>query len=220
MSIRLKSDESFDAPLTAGPGAVPQTSDGTFRAKGKCSEQVMKSNIERLGPFFAKGKHLNVVVETPKGSRVKYAYEPKSGFFILSKALPEGMVFPFNFGFVPRTLAEDGDPLDMLVLNEEPLISGCLLQVRPIAVIKATQTEHGKPVRNDRLIGQALGKETPLELQTLKLEKKVVSQIEFFFSAYNKLYGKKFKVIGTGGPRKAMEIVRRAIKLWRKKKDH
>ena len=177
----------------------------------------MKNNIERLGPFFAKGKHLDVVVETPKGSRVKYAYDMESGLFILSKALPEGMVFPFNFGFVPKTMAEDGDPLDMLVLNEEPLISGCLLKVRPIAVIKATQTENGKPVRNDRLIGQALNKETPLELQILELEKKTVSEIEFFFSAYNKLYGKKFKVIGTGDQREAMELVHKAIKLRRKK---
>ena len=75
-------------------------------------------------------------------------------------------------------------------------------------------------MRNDRLIGQALSKETPLELQTLKLEKEAVSQIEFFFSAYNKLYGKEFKVIGTGGPQKAMELVRRAIRLWRKKKNN
>lgn len=175
-------------------------------------------NIERLDSFDTNGKCLNVIVETPKGSRVKYAYDPKSGFFMLSKALPEGMVFPFNFGFVPKTLAADGDPVDVLILNEEPLISGCLLQVRPIAVIKATQTEDGKPIRNDRVIGQAIGKETPPELQPLELEKKTVSQIEFFFAAYNKRYGKKFKVIGTGGPRKAMEIVRRSAKLWRKKK--
>lgn len=178
----------------------------------------MKENIKRLEPFAAKGSCLNVVVETPKGCRVKYAYDPKSGFFILSKALPEGMVFPFNFGFVPKTLAADGDPVDVLILNEEPLISGCLLQVRPIAVIKATQTEDGRPIRNDRVIGEAIGKETPPELEPLKLEKKTVSQIEFFFTAYNKLYGKKFKVIGTGGPRKAMEIIRRGAKMWRKKK--
>jgi inorganic pyrophosphatase len=178
----------------------------------------MKKNVERLEPFAINGKCLNVIVETPKGSRVKYAFDLKSGFFILSKALPEGMVFPFNFGFIPQTLAADGDPVDVLILNEEPLISGCLLQVRAVAVIKATQTEEDKTVRNDRIIGQAIGKETPPELESLELEKKTVSQIEFFFVAYNKLYGKKFKVIGTGGPRKAIEIVRRGAKLWRKKK--
>ena len=181
---------------------------------------MKKKSIHSLEPFDEKGKCLNVVVETPKGSRVKYAYDLESGFFILSKALPEGMVFPFNFGFVPNTLAPDGDPLDVLVLNEEPLISGCLLKVRPIAVIKATQRENGgKPIRNDRVIGEAIGKETPPEFQSLELEKQTISQIEFFFTAYNKLYGKKFKVVGTGGPQKAMEIVRQAVKLQRKKKE-
>ena len=84
----------------------------------------------------------------------------------------ERMVFPFNLGFMPKTMAEDGDPIDMLILNEEPLFPGCLLKVRPVAVMKATQTEDGKPVRNDRLIGQALNKEIPLELQTLELRER------------------------------------------------
>jgi inorganic pyrophosphatase len=157
-------------------------------------------------------------VETPKGSRIKYAYDQKSGFLILSKAMPEGMVFPFNFGFIPKTLADDGDPLDVLVLNEEPLISGCLLRVRPIAVIKAKQTEKGGMVRNDRVVGQAISKEAPLEFQKLELKKEMVSQIEFFFKAYNSLYGKKFKVLGTGGPKQALAIIKRAIKLHQKKK--
>jgi inorganic pyrophosphatase len=180
----------------------------------------MKKQIDSLKPWDAKGKLLNVIVETPKGSRVKYAYDMESGFFLLSKALPEGMVFPFNFGFVPQTLAPDGDPLDVLILNEEPVISGCLLKVKPIAVIKATQTETktGKPTRNDRIIGQAISHETPLEFQTLELEKKMVSEIEFFFTGYNRLYGKKFKILGTGGPDKAIKIIRQAIRLRRRTK--
>ena len=178
----------------------------------------MKRLTNGLKPIDAANKCLNVIVETPKGSRVKYAYDPATGFFRLTKALPEGMMFPFNFGFIPKTLAEDGDPLDVLILNEEPLIPGCLLKVRPIAVIKATQTENGRSIRNDRIIGEAIGKEIPVELQGLELDDRTVSQIGFFFTAYNKLYGKKFKVLGTAGPRKAKEIIRRAAKLHRKKK--
>ncbi|HEY3863539.1 MAG TPA: inorganic diphosphatase [Verrucomicrobiae bacterium] len=176
---------------------------------------MKKKPVDYLEPFDKKRKCLNVVVETPKGSRVKYAYDPATGFFQLSKALPAGMVFPFNFGFIPKTLAADGDPLDVLILNEEPLISGCLLKVRPVAVVKAAQTEkeHSKPIRNDRIIGQALSKETPLESQSLDLEKGILAQIEFFFAAYNKLYGKKFKVLGTGGAGTAMELINKAIKL-------
>jgi inorganic pyrophosphatase len=177
----------------------------------------MKKVIDQLEAFDAERKCLNVIVETPKGSRVKYSYVTELGIFMLSKALPEGMVFPFNFGFIPKTLGQDGDPLDILILNEEPLVTGCLLKVRPLAVIKATQTEEGRSIRNDRVIGEAMGKETPLELKGLKLTPRKISQIEFFFVAYNKLYGKKFRVLETGGPRKAEHIIRRAIKLRQKK---
>jgi inorganic pyrophosphatase len=177
----------------------------------------MKKLLNQLEPFDAEKKCLNTIIETPKGSRVKYSYDPESGFFILSKSLPAGMAFPFNFGFIPKTLAEDGDPLDILVLNDEPLISGCLLKVRPIAILEATQTEHGRAVRNDRLIGEALGKETPPGFHSLQLDDRTLCQIGFFFTAYNKLYGKKFKVLGTGGPQKAMVAIRQAIKRHRKK---
>jgi inorganic pyrophosphatase len=176
--------------------------------------------IDFLEPYEESLKEINVVVETPKGSRVKYSYDKKRGMFIVSKVLPEGSVFPYNFGFVPGTLAADGDPLDVLVLNEEPVVSNTLLCVRPLAVIKATQTEEkgAKPVRNDRVVGQAVGKESPLEMRKLKLDKAMVKEISAFFENYNKLYGKKFKVAGVGGQGKAKKIIEAAIKACRKKK--
>jgi inorganic pyrophosphatase len=179
----------------------------------------MKSIIDRLSPFESK-KFLNVVVETPKGSRIKYAFDSPSGLFQVKKALPEGMMFPFNFGFIPSTKAEDGDPLDILILNEESLVPGCLLRVEPIAVIKAEQTEKGetKAIRNDRLIGIAINKESPDELDSINLNKKILSQLEFFFVAYNKLEGKKFKVLGNDGPKAARKIIQNAEKAYRKEK--
>jgi inorganic pyrophosphatase len=180
----------------------------------------MKKAIEKLEPFDKKTGCLNVIIETPKGSRIKYAYDHQTGFMTISKALPEGMTYPFNFGFIPKTLADDGDPLDVLILNEESLISGCLLQVRPIAVIKAEQTEKKGMVRNDRIIGQALSKEAPLEFQTMELKRETISQIEFFFKAYNKMYGKKFRVIGTGGPKKAIGLIHQSIKQAKKANEH
>lgn len=181
---------------------------------------MKKFPIDYLKPYNRIPKCLNVVVETPKGSRVKYSYEKKKGMFVISKALPEGMVFPFNFGFIPGTLAPDGDPVDVLVLNEEPVVSNTLLCVKPIALIKATQTEEGqkKPVRNDRIIGQAIGKESPLELRRLKLEKAMISEISVFFETYNKLYGKKFKVIGVASAGKARRLVDAAAKAYKKEK--
>jgi inorganic pyrophosphatase len=174
--------------------------------------------IDYLKPYDRSSKLLNVVVETPKGSRVKYSYDKKKGMYIVSKALPEGMVFPFNFSFIPGTLGADGDPLDVLVLNEEPVVSNTLLNVKPVAIIKATQTEGKKAVRNDRIIGQAIGKESPMELRELKLEKAMVMEISVFFETYNKLYGKQFKVLGVSGPGKARKLVEAAIKARKKKK--
>ena len=84
-----------------------------------------------------------VVIETPRGSRNKYKLDEKSGRFKLSKIMPEGMVFPFDFGFFPGTRAEDGDPLDVLVLCEEPTSPGCQIDCRLAGVLLTSQVDKG-----------------------------------------------------------------------------
>src|ERR1043165_247025 len=84
------------------------------------------------------------IIETPKGCRNKFDYDPDSGLFMLGGLLPEGMMFPFDFGFIPSTLGGDGDPLDILVLMDAPAHVGCLIEVRVIGIIEAEQTEGGK----------------------------------------------------------------------------
>jgi inorganic pyrophosphatase len=82
----------------------------------------------RLTPLEKEDKQtIQVIIETPKGSRNKYAFDPKQKIFQLMKVLPAGMAFPYDFGFIPSTLAEDGDPTDVLVLMDEPAFAGCLL---------------------------------------------------------------------------------------------
>src|ERR1700686_5412939 len=88
------------------------------------------------------------IIETPKGYHNKFEYDPDSGLFMLGGGLPEGMMFPFDFGFVPSTLGEDGDPLDILVLMGPPACVGCLIEVRIIGVIKAEQTQDGTTESN------------------------------------------------------------------------
>src|ERR1700761_4705672 len=129
----------------------------------------MKKSVKSIPPFAKGHKGWNVIVETPKGSNLKYALDEDTGLLVIKKALPEGMVFPFNFGMIPGTEAPDGDPIDVLVLNEEPLVAGCLLHVRPIGVIEAEQSDGKKMIRNDRLIGQAVPKEAPTELEELTI---------------------------------------------------
>jgi inorganic pyrophosphatase len=94
----------------------------------------------RLKPFDSDDKQLlQVVVETPKGSRNKFAFDPDEHIFELKNVLPAGMTFPYDFGFVPSTLADDGDPVDVLVLMDEPAFPGCVLRCRPIGVFEGEQ---------------------------------------------------------------------------------
>lgn len=123
----------------------------------------MKTKIEKLKAFNPAGRNVNVIIETPKGSRFKYVYTPKSGMFRIKRALPSGMVFPFNFGFIPSTRAADGDPLDIIIVHDESMFAGCQIQARLLGVVKAEQTEHGITMRNDRLVGALMDEETPAE---------------------------------------------------------
>lgn len=167
-------------------------------------------NAEKLSPF-AKDGTLNVVIETPRHSRNKYAYDPESGLFVLRKVLPIGMSFPFDFGFVPGTKGEDGDPLDVLVLMDEPTYPGCLVRCHPLGVFEANQTEDGKTERNDRLIAQAAASSrtsTPKDMSDLGPD--VAKEIEAFFINYNQLAGKKFKMIKRSGKSRAVSLAKRA----------
>src|ERR1700733_9752380 len=96
------------------------------------------------------------IIETPKNRRNKFDYDPESNLFILGGLLPEGMMFPFDFGFIPSTLGDDGDPLDIMVLMDAPAHVGCLMYVRIIGIIDAEQTEKGKTEKNSRLLGVAI----------------------------------------------------------------
>src|SRR5437588_4077225 len=108
--------------------------------------------FEGLSSFDPRSGDLNVVVDTPKGSRNKFEYDEEHGLFRLGGVMPAGAVFPYDFGFVPATLGGDGDPLDVLVLMDEPAFAGCLVEARLIGVIEAEQAEGGETTRNDRLI--------------------------------------------------------------------
>ena len=96
-----------------------------------------------------------VIVETLRGSRNKYKLDEKTGRMKLSMVMPEGMTFPYDFGFLPNTKFEDGDPLDVLILSDEPTFPACQIDCRIIGVIKAEQKKNGKETRNDRLIAVA-----------------------------------------------------------------
>src|SRR3954469_11420978 len=151
--------------------------------------------LDRLAPF--ENDSLMVVIETPKGSPNKLAFEPRYGTFVLKTVLPAGAVFSFHFGFVPSTRAEDGDPLDVLVLMDAPVFPGCIVPSRLIGVIEAEQTEEGTTERNDRLLAVAANSAAHRSIHKLSdLSPDLIDQIEHFFVSYNEMKGKRFAVKG------------------------
>jgi inorganic pyrophosphatase len=163
-------------------------------------------------PPFDDDDTLNVIVETIKGSRNKITFDPERGLYELTGILPIGASFPFDFGFVPSTLADDGDPLDVLVLMDEPAFAGCLVPSRLVGVITAEQQERdGKVERNDRLIAVAAKSRTHEDVRALgDLADPLLEEIEHFFVSYNEIKGKRFEPTGRKGARAARKIVDRA----------
>lgn len=155
---------------------------------------------------------VNVIVDTPKGSANKYKFDADLKVFKLSRLLPLGAHFPFDFGFIPSTTAEDGDALDVILIVDAPSFVGCLMKVRLIGVITAEQREQRRTIRNDRLVAVPV---TPVnnpkirrigELHAQKLE-----EIESFFINYNKIQGRRFTPLGRRGPQSAERLLRAGI---------
>lgn len=166
----------------------------------------------KLPSFDPETGDLHVIIDTPKGSRNKFAWDEKLELFELGGVLPAGAVFPYDFGFIPQTRGEDGDALDVLVLMDEPAFTGCLVRCRLLGVIEAEQTEkNGKTERNDRLIAVAANSRTHGHLQSLgDLNDALVGEIEHFFVSYNAAKGKKFKPLGRSGPKHARKLAEKA----------
>jgi inorganic pyrophosphatase len=161
-----------------------------------------------LEPFDKASGQLNAIIDTPKGSRNKFKYDEKIGIFRLGGALPVGAIFPFDFGYIPSTRAGDGDPLDILILMDDPAFVGCLVPAKLIGVIEAEQTEDQETTRNDRLIAIAADSRNHSHIRFLgDLNKNLVHEIEQFFVSYNKTKRKKFEILGRFGPDRARALI-------------
>jgi inorganic pyrophosphatase len=154
---------------------------------------------------------VDIVIETPKGCRNKYAYDEKWKAFKLKKILPAGAVFPFDFGFIPDTKGEDGDPLDVLVIMDEPAYPGCIIECRIIGALKAKQSEKKKMKENDRLIAVSIVSNSYSDVEELKdVNKNILDEIEHFFISYNEQRGKIFEPQGWANAKEAMQLINEA----------
>jgi inorganic pyrophosphatase len=171
----------------------------------------------RLSPFDADDPDLAVVIiETPKGSRNKYAYDPEERIFGLTKVLPAGMAFPYDFGFVPSTRGGDGDPLDVLVLMDEPAFPGCRLTCRQVGVIEGEQGKKKDTERNDRVVAVENGNHSYAHVKRIDdLGKRFERELEEFFVNYHCLSGKEYRILALKGPDAARRCVRQARKRVR-----
>ena len=205
--------------LTALHYAIPHFLFGLFLSKKTSAHfqlnfRFMNKTIRQRGKSRAENKLVNVIVETPKGSRFKFAYTPGIGLLRVKCALPPGKVFPFNSGFIPSTFDDEGHPLDILILNDEPVIAGCLLKAQLLGVVYGEQTENGKTLRHDRLVGEIMYEESSPEFRHVELDEDRIAQIEFLFEIYNNLSGKDFKVLGIGNSRQAGQLICQSANLF------
>lgn len=177
-----------------------------------------ESSINRLPAVDPESGDLITVVETPKGFRNKFKFEHKTGLFKLSGVLPAGAVFPFDFGFIPSTLGEDGDPLDVLILMDEPAFTGCIIPCLLIGVIQAYQKQkREKKERNDRLIAVSVKTHMYTGIKKMsQLQPRIIDEIEHFFISYNQLRGRIFTPSGRYDSARAVKILKTGITSYKK----
>ena len=151
---------------------------------------------------------IEVIVETPKGSQFKYKYDPIKEWYEVHKALPVGLLFPYDFGFIPGTTGEDGDPLDVLIFSEFSFLQGTMIKCRMIGSMKASQTEGKETIRNDRIFVTPDIKGFYPVYESLKdIQKEKLKEIEGFFIYYNSMQDKIFKPLGILSAKQTMKII-------------
>lgn len=167
---------------------------------------MIMANLEML-PTLGPGGLINVIVEAARGMAVKCQYDPQLETFVLGKPLPHGLVYPFDWGFIPSTRGEDRDPLDAMVLHDAACPVGCLIRCQPVAVLRLLQREKGETKRNDRLLlrpaaDKAIKDQNPL---TTRLKR----ELEQFFEATTLGSGKTLTFEGWRGPKQVEAEVRK-----------
>ena len=171
------------------------------------------ANPTRLKPIKKQDGILQVIVETPKGCRNKFAFDAEQRIFALKKVLPAGMAFPYDFGFLPQTIAPDGDPIDVLLLMDEPAFPGCAVNARLIGIIEGEQLDGKKKIRNDRILAVAEANHSYAYVKKINdLPKQFLRELQDFFVNYHRLEGKEYKLLGCKGTQAAMSLIKQAQK--------
>lgn len=202
-------------PLASTNMRAPKKKHRTKRRKAVFKSEPRPVSVFTSLPPFAdpESQTINVIVETPQGSRCKFRFDVEDGIFSVGTMLPAGCVFPFDFGYVPSTKGGDGDPLDVLLLMDVPAFCGCRIKARLVGVVEVEQTEDRSTQRNDFLVAVAIEGHDYQEVQSLKeVNARLLTEIEQFFVSYHEQQGKKYRVLARRGPKRAMTLLQRAIR--------
>lgn len=158
---------------------------------------------------------MNVIVEINKGSHNKYEIDKKTGLIALDRVAHTGQDFPFDYGFVPQTLWDDGDALDVIILTTYPLVPGILVRVRPVAIMNMIDSGEG----DDKVIAVPVADPRWQEVQDLRdVNKHTLKVIEHFYSTYKKLQNKEVVVNGFGGKAEAEAAFEKGKKMYNESK--
>jgi inorganic pyrophosphatase len=168
-------------------------------------------------PPFDEQRNLRVVVETPRGANIKIKFDEKLGFFCLSRVLPLGVTYPYDFGFVPQTLAQDGDPLDAVVLIDAMTYPGVVISCRLLGALQVEERGlRGRP--NHRLVAVPVKAARREELRNFAdLGKRMQQELERFFVMSSAFTSKDPVVRGWVGPDAATDMVQRSINRYRER---
>jgi inorganic pyrophosphatase len=155
-----------------------------------------------------------------RGSRAKFAYDPKLETFALTKSLLTGLTYPHDRGFVPSTKADDGNPLDIMVIHDAATFPGLVVTCRVIGILQIEQKSKGKSQRNDRLFAVPRRSHSEQALRDVQdLSRPIQDELEKFFVATDELEDKKLKIIGWKGPKVALKAIKAAAKSFAKEEQ-
>jgi inorganic pyrophosphatase len=153
-------------------------------------------------------EEVTAVIEIPAGSRNKYELDKATGMLKLDRVLYSSVHYPGDYGFIPRTLHEDGDPLDVLVMVKEQTFSGCMIDVRPIGVLR--MLDRGEP--DDKILGVPLHDPAHEEyFDIADIPQHMLKEIEYFFATYKDLEGRRVQVVGWEKSEAAMRVIQESI---------
>jgi inorganic pyrophosphatase len=171
-------------------------------------------NLYHLPPGPEPPRVVNSIIEIQQGGSNKYEYDPQLGLFRLDRVLYSAVHYPMGYGFVPGTLADDGDPIDILVMTDSPTFPGCLIESRPVGLFEM-RDEKGE---DEKILSIPAADPRYHEIQELShMRPHRLREIEHFFAIYKELENKQVEVVGWQGREAAYAAIEKAIRLFNEK---